>query len=223
MSLRFVTDLDAAGVTTPDGLSRSVYEAGGSDVRHFPEADVLTAELGGVRLHADLGAGVTHIASSSFSGRWRYVAAHPFTTLALLEMLKRHERYFLHAACLSRGGRAVVIAGTAGAGKSTLALGLARAGLDYLGDDMVFLRDDDDTVRALGFSDAIGVTATDGSLASRARVARRSGARGGLPEVPRARGGPLRRSRRHRGHAGRDRLPADRARQREPARAARER
>ena len=73
-------------------------------------------------------------------------------------MVKRRKLYFLHAACLARDGRAVVIAGTAGAGKSTLALGLARAGLDYLGDDMVFLRDEGDTVRALGFSDAIGVT-----------------------------------------------------------------
>lgn len=156
--LRYVTDLGEAGVTLPATGSRAVYEAGGSEVHFFPDADVLAADLDGVRLHADLSGGVTHLASAAFRDRQRYVAAHPLTTLAFLEMLKRRGRFCLHAACLARDGRAVVIAGQAGAGKSTLALGLARAGLDYLGDDMMFLRREGETVHALGFSDAVGVT-----------------------------------------------------------------
>jgi hypothetical protein len=158
----------------PAGPSRSVYEAGGSDVRHHPDDDVLTATLAGVHLHADLRRGVTHIACQDFSGRSRYVASNPFATLALMEMLKRRGTYFLHAACLAKEGRAVVIAGQAGAGKSTLALALARHGLDYLGDDMVFLRAEAGTVRALGFSDAIGITANTAQwLPELAELARR--------------------------------------------------
>jgi hypothetical protein len=172
ITLRYASALDGE---PPDGRSRSVYEAGGTDVRHFPDADVLFADFEGVRLHADLGAGVTQIAAARFAGRARYIAAHPFTTLALVEMLRRRGRYNLHAGCLAREGRAVVIAGTAGAGKSTLALSLARAGLDYLGDDMLFLRHSDDTVRVLGFADAIGVTPqTAGWIPELAKLAERA-------------------------------------------------
>lgn len=45
----------------------------------------------------------------------------------------------LHAAAVARGGRALVIAGDTGAGKSTLALTLARAGWAHLADDLAVL------------------------------------------------------------------------------------
>ena len=45
----------------------------------------------------------------------------------------------LHAASLRRNGRRILIAGTQGAGKTTLALLLVRAGYDFEGDEHVFL------------------------------------------------------------------------------------
>lgn len=54
----------------------------------------------------------------------------------------------LHAALATRDGRAALLAGRSGAGKSSLALALASRGWTYLGDEHAFL---DDALRASGF------------------------------------------------------------------------
>jgi hypothetical protein len=141
-----------------NGESRTVYEMHDSELRYFPDDDVLTADLGGVQMRVDARDGRAHISSPRFTGRERYLAAHPLATLALIELLRRHGRFNLHAACLARSDRGVLLAGPSGTGKSTLALALARTDLDYLGDDMLFLASAEDGVRVCGFSDAVGVT-----------------------------------------------------------------
>jgi hypothetical protein len=87
-----------------------------------------------------------------------WLAAHPFFTLALVEMLKRRERYSLHAAGLSIDGRGLLLAGESGAGKSTLAVGLLRAGFEFLGDDTCFLTPHMDGVRVCAFPDEVDLT-----------------------------------------------------------------
>ena len=46
----------------------------------------------------------------------------------------------LHAGCVARGGRAVLLPGESGAGKTTLTAWLAKHAFDYLTDELVFLR-----------------------------------------------------------------------------------
>ena len=58
------------------------------------------------------------------------------------------ERALLHAACLRRGGRRLLIAGTKGAGKTTLALRLIEAGFSIEGDEQVFIDKDGVIARA---------------------------------------------------------------------------
>jgi hypothetical protein len=48
----------------------------------------------------------------------------------------------LHAACLVKNGRGLLVIGTPGAGKTTLTLGLSEAGFGYGGDDIAFLHAD---------------------------------------------------------------------------------
>ncbi|MDC7784293.1 hypothetical protein PQJ75_08080 [Rhodoplanes sp. TEM] len=55
----------------------------------------------------------------------------------------------IHAAAVARGGRAVLICGMSGAGKTSMALACAAAGWDYLGDDAVMVRADPPRVAAL--------------------------------------------------------------------------
>lgn len=138
----------------PPDDGRVVYEVPAGEVRYHPDEDALTAAVEDVRLHADLRAGDAWFAAPAWHGRARYLAAHTLTTVVLMERLERLGRYALHAGCVARDGRGVVLAGTAGAGKSTLTFALARRGLELLGDDTLFLRDG----RAHGFRDAIGVT-----------------------------------------------------------------
>ena len=58
----------------------------------------------------------------------------------------------LHAACVSKNGRGVLLFGDSGAGKSTLAYGCARAGWTYTSDDTSYLINDSDPPRVIGHS-----------------------------------------------------------------------
>lgn len=63
----------------------------------------------------------------------------------------------LHAACMGRDGRGVLLLGDSGAGKSTLALhGLLR-GLEFVSEDAVFVRPDD--MRATGVANFLHMQA----------------------------------------------------------------
>jgi hypothetical protein len=173
-----------AHVLTPAGPSRPVYETPHGQLFYFGDRDVLYGDLAGVRLHCAPGDGVAWIeAATSFGAAELYLTTHPLLTICLMELLERRRRYSLHAACLARDGRGVVLAGPTGSGKSTLAIALARAGLDFLADDVVFLdhrRTGD--VRVLGFADALGVTEASAALFSELAPALGSPLADGFPK-----------------------------------------
>ena len=159
MSFEFLSTAPPMPATT---AGRPVYETPHGTLHYLPDHDLLTGELGGVALHCEPAKGRAVIAAPSFSGRALYFATHPVATVALMEMMERLDRYSLHAGCLAEAdGRGVLLCGVSGAGKSTLALAMARAGMEFLGDDIVFLRprsDDTAQLQALGFPDTIGIS-----------------------------------------------------------------
>ena len=81
-----------------------------------------------------------------------YVFAHVLLLVSLVLALRWRGLFHLHAGALvAPDGRGILVAGGAGAGKSTLTLALVEAGCAYLGDDAVFLstRDGETVVLAL--------------------------------------------------------------------------
>jgi hypothetical protein len=58
----------------------------------------------------------------------------------------------LHAACVSRNGKGILLIGDSGAGKSTLAYACARAGWIYTSDDTSYLMNDSKVPRVIGHS-----------------------------------------------------------------------
>lgn len=56
----------------------------------------------------------------------------------------------VHAACLTRGGRGILLAGHSGAGKSTLTIALARRGYALLSDDWTYLSAAESQINAWG-------------------------------------------------------------------------
>jgi serine kinase of HPr protein (carbohydrate metabolism regulator) len=70
-------------------------------------------------------------------------AALEFLHMRLFEysIADRPDATVVHAACLRLNGRRLLLAGSAGAGKSTLALRLLRAGFEIEGDEHVFVED----------------------------------------------------------------------------------
>ena len=69
----------------------------------------------------------------------------------ILQRLYPHEEWaaILHAAAVSKHGRALILAATSGSGKTTLTAGLVASGYQYLSDEVVPLRQNDFAVRAL--------------------------------------------------------------------------
>jgi hypothetical protein len=56
----------------------------------------------------------------------------------------------LHAACVGRNGKGILLCGDSGAGKSTLAYGCARAGWSYTSDDTCYLINEAQAARVVG-------------------------------------------------------------------------
>lgn len=70
----------------------------------------------------------------------------------------------LHAACVSKNGRGILLCGDSGAGKSTLAYGCARAGWTYTSDDTSYLINASDVPRVIGHSHRVRFRPTAQSL-----------------------------------------------------------
>lgn len=78
--------------------------------------------------------------------------------LALIELLRRQGLYSIHATALEHNGRAVLIPGNSGRGKTTSFISLLRSGYRYLSDDHPLLRDMGGHVDVLPFPIKINVT-----------------------------------------------------------------
>jgi hypothetical protein len=119
---------------------RPVYDPPVGEVLYDEGEDLLYLRYGPrLGVLCEPGAGRARLAAAEPSEADLWPLSHPLFTLPLVELLKRRGLYAVHAAGLSRGGRALLLAGHSGAGKSTLTLALARAGCGFLGDDTLFL------------------------------------------------------------------------------------
>lgn len=78
--------------------------------------------------------------------------------LALIELLRREGLYTVHATALEKHGRAVLIPGNSGRGKTTSFISLLRSGYRYLSDDHPLIRDAGTHVDILPFPIKINVT-----------------------------------------------------------------
>ncbi len=77
---------------------------------------------------------------------------HGIFNIVLMEVLRYHGLYFLHAAGLtSPGGKGVVVTGDSASGKTTFAVSLIKHGWKWLTDDTILLRNEDGGIRLLPF------------------------------------------------------------------------
>lgn len=144
-------------VERPTQPARSIYEPPHGEVLYVDQLDELYIDTEQVRARARLTAGRAEL-SAVAGERALWLLSHPLFTLPLVEMLKRRGLFSLHAAALTLEGRTLLLPGTTGAGKSTLALALIRAGWCFMGDDTLFLRRAGGSVQVLAFPDEIDVT-----------------------------------------------------------------
>jgi hypothetical protein len=141
----------------PRGAGRPVYDPPRGEVVYFDATDELFIDYEDrVRVRVAAADGVVETGFRGDDAEARALASHPLFTIPLLELCKRRGRYPLHAACVARHGRGLVLPGGSGSGKSTLAIALLREGYAFLSDDMVFLAEGG--TRVLAFPDELDVT-----------------------------------------------------------------
>lgn len=138
---------------------RVVYQSPMGEVRYSESADRLfITSKWPITAECDPVAGRATIQVYDTADEHAWALSHPLMTIPLIEMLKRRNLFSVHAAGVASRGRGMLIPGSSGSGKSTLALALARAGIGFLGDDMLFLARDGSGLQALGFPEAFDLT-----------------------------------------------------------------
>jgi hypothetical protein len=143
----------------PHVATRPIYESNMAEVLYADETDQISIHCAnGLHALCDPERGITRVSIPPSQAQHSWLISHPLLTLPLIESLKRRQRYSIHAAGVSIGGKGLLFPGTSGAGKSTLTLALIHAGFSFLGDDMLFLARAADGLRALAFPDEIDVT-----------------------------------------------------------------
>ena len=145
-------------VEPPAGDWRPVYEPPSGRVSYFPGLDVLYIEHAGARVLCDVARGEVTCSVAAPAEVDVWLLSRPLFTLPLVELLKRRGLFSVHAAAAAVGDVAVLVPGDTGAGKSTLAVAMARGGLPLLADDMVFLSHADGRLRVHGFPDEADVS-----------------------------------------------------------------
>jgi hypothetical protein len=154
-----VPDGKRHSVDQPTGRVRPVYEFPCGEVLYVAAQDQLYLNYEDrVRVLCDLVRGHAQVSLLQPEVDNLWLASHLMFTVPLIESLKRHGRYSLHAAGLCIDGQGLLVAGASGSGKSTLTVALLRAGFGFLGDDMIFLSPGQDGLRALAFPDEIDLT-----------------------------------------------------------------
>lgn len=98
----------------------------------------------------------------------------------LLDILKTRDVLVWHAAAVERNGRAVLLPGQSGSGKSTTVLTLLALGWRFMADDVSVLSKDDNRIRVSGRETSLFVTSGSLDLVPewrrlRSRVRRRKG------------------------------------------------
>ena len=149
---RYATSPSPGAAIRPASTGRPVYDPPTGRVLFHEDEDTLTIQVDGCAFAAaDAAAGTTTVELDRRAPLW--LLSRPMFTLPLLEQLKRRGRYGVHAGGVARDGRAILLAGSSGSGKSTLTLACVSAGLDFMADDLVFLRTGDDGIQAVGLAE----------------------------------------------------------------------
>jgi hypothetical protein len=112
------------------------------------------------------GTGVVSIAESLL--RFPYHARYEWMEFAAFTLAARSQGLIsLHAACVSRRGRGILLMGPSGTGKSTVTLHCLLQGFEMVSEDSVFV--DPRTLRATGLANFLHVTAESLHWVARAR------------------------------------------------------
>ena len=158
-----VPDVESHCVAKPEGHARHVYDPLEGEVLCLGDLLFVNyGDRGRMLCNPRDGRVTVSILDSEVDNAW--FVSHPMFMIAFMEVLKHRGLFSLHAAGLCVDGQGILLPGTRGAGKSTLAIALVRAGFSFLGDDTLFLAHRPDGLDALAFPDVIDLTSDTAAM-----------------------------------------------------------
>ncbi len=107
-------------------------------------------------VHAKEGKSIAFVDSATLKRGTEFVSI--FLTIALIELLRHHKLYYLHAGAVTDGRHSILVCGMGMSGKTTLTLGLAFNGWKMCADDAVLMKQGKNRISAIGFKKDIHVT-----------------------------------------------------------------
>lgn len=84
-----------------------------------------------------------------------WILSHRIFYVPVLEILRGRGAFYIHAGCVCKGKKCVLLCGGSGHGKSTLTYALARAGFSYMSDDAVFIQNNHSGIEIFAFPEKI--------------------------------------------------------------------
>ena len=170
-------DLEFEFITLDPGVSHALtHPAGqgrrlapprddGFEVAYYADDDVLYINYRDkVRALCDARRSHVRVSIAAPEAENLWAATRPVFVLSLFELLKRRGLFNVHASGAAIGDRVILLPGHSGAGKTTLAAALCRAGFAFMADDYVFLTRGPRGIRVRAFPEELEILNETGSL-----------------------------------------------------------
>lgn len=157
MELRFFSDFEQSDIRNADrGEPTATFE----DIEFYSGDDSTSLVIGGqTLLDVDLRNNSARCLISSEHMESPWIISHRIFYLPILEILRNVGAYYVHAGCVCRDDRCILLCGGSGQGKSTTTYSLVRSGFSYLSDDAVFVQDSDGELEIFSFPEKIKLDA----------------------------------------------------------------
>lgn len=153
MQIELCSEFNPDEVPSTDGYR---HKASFEEIEFYSKSNhtLLTIdEKSTIEINLGNGTAKGYVAREHLESPWSL--RHRIFYLPVLEILRHNGAYYIHAGCVCRDGKCVLLCGGSGQGKSTLTYLLARSRFSYMSDDAVFLLRDAEDLEIFSFPEKI--------------------------------------------------------------------
>ena len=153
IEVELFTNLKPPGIDMPIHLSPiATFE----DIKFYSDKDDTILTFGDESfVEIDLKKGIARGFVSERHLQSPWILSHRIFYVPVLEIIRAMGVCYIHAGCVCRGDKCILLCGGSGHGKSTLTYALARSHYSYLSDDAVFVENGPSGIEIFSFPEKI--------------------------------------------------------------------
>ncbi|MDZ7859129.1 MAG: hypothetical protein U5O15_00435 [Candidatus Krumholzibacteriota bacterium] len=155
--IRFHSDSIPEELPEPD---EARLTASFEDIDFYSYEDFTLLVIGGssiIRVEKESPIATGYVSKRHLESPW--ILRHRIVYLPVLEILRNEGAYYIHAGCVTKGNKSVLLCGGSGGGKSTLTYALSLSGFSYMSDDAVFIENNGDKIELFSFPERLKLSA----------------------------------------------------------------